>query len=416
MGQHTRNRLTTLQVKTAQDGWLNDGGNLHLRVSNGGKSKKWVLRYQRDGKVTEIGLGGADQVTLKLARTLRDQHLETLAKGGDPREEKRKQAVVRQGRKTFAEAAAELIEKRRNKWRTSVNEGRTSSLNDWTKSLTVDCKPISDRFVGDIETDDIERIVRPYWDKGRETTARRLLDRVARVFDYAKAKGWRKADNPATWALFQTILQAHGPTGPKRHHPALDWRRMPAFMARLRADEPSMAAMALELMILTGGRSGEVRGMLWSEVDFDDATWRVPGERMKRKLPHEVALSGDAVALLKRLDTARIGPFVFPGRWNDGPIAHQAIWDLVQRLTDRQADQPVAASPHGFRSSFRSWMAEQQTPFEVAESVLSHKIGSATSQAYNRANLLNLRRPIMERWAKFLSGEDASNVVPLRRA
>jgi integrase len=407
-----RDRLTAKQVKNAKDGWYNDGKNLHLRVGNGGKSKKWVLRYQRDGKVTEIGLGGADRVSLKVARKLRDQHLEGFAKGLDPKTEKRKAAA---GRKSFAQAAQELIEARQKGWRVSANDGRTSSLNDWTKSLTVDCQPISDCFVGDIETGNIERIVRPYWDRGRETTARRLLDRVARVFDYAKAKGWRKADNPATWALFQTILQAHGPTGPKRHHPALDWRRMPAFMARLRADEPSMAAMALELIVLTGGRSSEVRGMLWTEVNFDEATWRVPGERMKRKLPHEVALSADAVALLRRLEPARIGRFVFPGRWNDGPIAHQAIWDLVQRLTDRQADEPTAASPHGFRASFRSWMAEQQVPFEVAEACLAHKVGNATSRSYNHATLLEPRRPIMERWAKFLSGDDASNVVPLKR-
>jgi hypothetical protein len=157
-------------------------------------------------------------------------------------------------------------------------------------------------------------------------------------------------------------------------------------------------------------------GLLWGEVDFDDATWRVPGERMKRKLPHEVALSSDAVALLKRLDAARINQFVFPGRWNDGPLAHRAVWDLVQRLTDRQADQPAAASPHGFRASFRTWMAEQQVPFEVAEACLAHKLGNRTSQSYNHANLLKLRQPIMERWARFLRGEDASKVVPLRRA
>ncbi len=302
MGRHSDKRLTDMQVKHAQDGTHYDGGNLLLRVGNGGDSKKWVLRYQRHGKVVEIGLGpvnGVKRVSLKRARELRDKHMAHLAEGLDPKTEKRKLAA---GRKSFAQAAQELIEARQKGWRVS----RTSSLNDWTKSLLVDCKPISDRFVGDIETGDIERIVRPYWDRGRQTSARRLLNRIEMTFDFAKAKGWRKADNPATWALFQTILQAHGPTGPTRNHPSLDWRETPAFMARLRADEPSMAALALELMVLTGGRSGEVRGMLWNEVNFDDATWRVPGERMKRKIAHEVALSGDAVALLKRLDAARI--------------------------------------------------------------------------------------------------------------
>jgi integrase len=410
----TRNRLTPMRVKTAKDGWYNDGGNLHLRVGNDGRSKKWVLRYARAGKVTEIGLGGADRVPLKLARELRTQHLETLAKGLDPREEKAKQAAARQGRKTFAEAAAEVIAARRAKWRTAANDGRTSSFNEWTKTVTVDCKPIANRYVGDIGVGDIKPIVQPYWNRGRETTARRLLNRIETVFDYAKAHEWRTADNPATWAVFEHILQADGPTGPKRNHPRLDFEKTPAFMAKLRADDgaggDTMAALALELMILTGARSGEARGMLWDEIDFDTATWTIPPERMKGKREHQVPLSSDAVALIKRLEPARINKFVFPGRQNGRPIAHWAVWALVQRLTGREA------SPHGFRASFRTWIAEQEppfdVPFEVAEACLAHKIGNATSKRYNHATLLKLRRPVMERWAKFLSGAD---VIPIKR-
>src|ERR1700722_871266 len=154
-----RNRLTTAQVKAATDGWYNDGGD--------GRSKKWVLRYARNGKVTEIGLGGADRVSLKLARALRDQHLETLAKGLDPREEKRRQAAARLNRKTFAQVAEDVIAARRKKWRANANDGRTSSLNDWTRSLEVDCKPISARDVATITTGDITPIVRPHWSDGR---------------------------------------------------------------------------------------------------------------------------------------------------------------------------------------------------------------------------------------------------------
>jgi integrase len=330
MRTRTRNRLTTAQVKHATDGTYSDGGNLLLRVANDGASKKWVLRYARDGKVTEIGLGGADRVSLKLARELRDQHLETLAKGFDPREEKRRLAAARQGRKTFAQAAEGVIAARRKKWRANANDGRTSSLNDWTRSLKVDCKPISARDVGTITTGDITPIVRPYWNDGRETTAVRLLNRIEMVFDYAKAMGWRTADNPATWALFQTILQATGPTGPKRHHPMLDWRETPAFMARLRADAvvggDTMAALALELMILTASRSGEVRGMLWTELSDDLATWTVPAERMKRNREHQVPLSADAMAIIKRLP--RINQFVFPGRSNIRPIGHGRCGNL----------------------------------------------------------------------------------------
>jgi integrase len=409
-----RNRLTPMKVKAATDGTYADGGNLLLRVGNGGRSRKWILRYQLDGKVTEIGLGGADRVTLKLAREKRDQHLEVLERGFDPREEKRKQAAAQLTRKTFAEAAERLIAERREGWRAAANDGRTSSLNDWTRSLMVNCQPISKRFVEEVSIDDVEPIVRRYWDDGRLQSARRVLKRIETVFDYAKAKGWRKADNPATWAVFKHRLQAHGPTGPKGHHPALDWRDTPTFMARLRATEPSMAAMALEMMVLTACRSGEVRGMKWDEVN--DGIWMIPASRMKRNREHQVPLSADAVALIKRLEPARIGKFVFPGRSNLKPIAHWAVWELVQRLTGREAGEPIAASPHGFRSSFRSWCTARHVPSEVAERCLAHERKDATQAAYDREEMLEQRRDAMERWASFLSGADTSNVVPLRRA
>ena len=176
--------LTPMEVKHAEDGTYSDGGNLHLRVSNNGASRKWVFRYVRGGKAVEIGLGGANQVSLEMARKLRQQHLDALAEGLDPRAEKVKAAA---NRKTFAEAAAELIEARKKNWRTAVNDGRTSSLNEWTKHLTVDCKRIANRLVGDIMTGDITPIVKPIWDRDREHTARRLLSRIEAVFDYAMA-------------------------------------------------------------------------------------------------------------------------------------------------------------------------------------------------------------------------------------
>ena len=208
------------------------------------------------------------------------------------------------------------------------------------------------------------------------------------------------------------------PTGPKRHHPMLDWRETPAFMARLRADDgvggDTMAALALELMILTASRSGEVRGMLWSEIDFDTATWTIPPERMKRAREHEVPLSPQALAIIKRLEPARTGKFfVFPGRSNLKPIAHWAKWSLVQRLTGREADQPIAASPHGFRASFRSWCRAKKIASDVAERCLAHERKDATQAAYDREEMLDARRPVMSDWAKFLRGEQTADIIPL---
>ena len=410
--KRTKDRLTPMEVKHAPDGWLNDGAGLHLRTK--GASRKWVFRYVRSGKAVEIGLGGADRVTLKTARELRDQHLATLARGDDPRATKIKAAA---GRKTFADAATELIEARRSNWRTSANDGRTSSLDMWTKSLTVHCKRIASRLVSDIGVDDIRLLVKPIWDRGHVASARRLLNRIELTFDYAIAHGWRTADNPATWKKFQHILQAQGPSGPKDHHPSLDWRSMPGFMASLRADtESPMASMALEMLVLTGCRSGEVRGMQWSEIDFETATWTVPAERMKRKLAHQVPLSADAITILKRLEAGRIGKFVFPGRSSLKPIGHVIVWLTVQRLTGREEGQPSIASPHGMRSAFRDWAAENGVPFDVAEQCLAHSVGSTTVVAYLRTSMLEKRREVMAKWARFLNGDDVSNVVPIRAA
>jgi integrase len=340
-------RLTDMQVRRAKDGWLNDGRNLHLRVGNNGASKKWVFRYVRAGQAVEIGLGSAADVPLKLARELRDRHMEDLAKGLDPREEKRKTAeekrkaeAERAGRKTFAEAAAEVIAARQKTWRASVNDGRTSSLDEWTKHLTVDCKAIAKRTVAEIETDDIEPIVQAYFDRGAEATGRRLLSRIETVFNYAKAKRWRKTDNPATWAIFEHLLQASGRAGRKNSHAALKWPETPAFIAALRALEPSIPAMALEMVVLTACRSGEARGMRWAELDLDNAVWTIPADRMKRAREHEVPLSADAMAIIRRLEPARTGKFVFPGRFNVKPIDHGTVWTLVQSI-DRARSWPA---------------------------------------------------------------------------
>ena len=409
-----RNRLTAKQVENAKDGWYNNGGNLHLRVN--GVSKKWVFRYVRGGKATEIGLGSAADVSLKLARELRDRHMEGLAEGLDPREEKRKLRAAKLNRKTFAEAAEELIAARRKNWRTNASDGRTSSLDDWNKHLMIDCKRIASRAVDDIGVDDIKPIVKPVWDSGHANTTRRLLRHIEAVFDYAKAHGWQKGDNPAAWGVFQDILQAQGPSGPKPHHPALRWPETPAFMARLRAAEPTIPSMALEMMVLTACRSGEVRGMEWREIDFDKAVWTVPAERMKRKLPHEVPLSADAMAIIKWLEPAHINKFVFPGRRGGGSVTNYPVWGLVQRLTGRADNEESVASVHGFRASFRSWCRAKKVADDVAERALAHAREDATQAAYDREEMLEDRRKVMSDWAAFLSGADADNVVPLRRA
>ena len=156
--------------------------------------------------------------------------------------------------------------------------------------------------------------------------------------------------------------------------------------------------------------------MRWAELDLDNAVWTIPEERMKRDREHEVPLSADMLAIIRRLDMVKTGKFVFPGRFNIKPIDHGTVWTLVQQLTGREIGQPVTASPHGFRSSFRSWCTAKGVKPEVAERCLAHERKGEVEKAYDREEMLEARRKVMAKWAKFLGGADADNIVPLRRA
>ena len=404
-----RNKLTRRDIDAAEDGWLGDGGGLWLRTDDDGRRKRWIFKYTRGGRTTEIGLGSAADVPLAKARELRKAHMDALASGLDPLAEKRKAAVAARSRHTFAEAAEAVIAARRKaQWRTSAT-GRESSLADWTRTLKSDCKPLAKRHVDEIDVNDVKAVVARLWDAGQYGSFRRALKRVELVIEYALAHGWRSADNPATWRRMQHIFPAPKANG-GASHAAVDWREMPAFMANLRAKE-TITSLALEMIVLTAARSGEVLGMRWREVDLPTATWTIPAERMKAGREHVVPLSDAAIALLKKLAAIphKSTSFVFPGADADTPLHNQGIWARTQRLAD-------GMTTHGFRSSFRSWASDQGIDPEVAEACLAHARGTAVQRAYDRSDLLDRRRPVLEAWSRFLSGEETAKVIKLRRA
>jgi integrase len=403
--------LTARKVATVGDGWHGDGRNLFLRVNC--DRRRWIVKVTRDGKKREFGVGGVDTTSLALARKRRDALLAQLAEGLNPKAEKQKarEAVeiakaARRKRKTFGECAEAVIEARSNAWRTS-SEGRTSSQNDWIKSFVRDCRPIRSKPVEDVTVEDVKKCVQPYWDKGNIVTARRLLNRIELAIEYALAHGWRTADNPATWKRFQHLAPATPKNG-KRHHAALDWREVPAFMAKLSGID-TISARCVEFAILTAARSGEARGARWDEVNNETATWTIPPERMKANEEHVAPLSRQALDLLRRMETNSPGKLIFPseraGRLMDISRVLKVVWSIAPDVT-----------LHGFRSSFRSWCGDHRVERELAEQSLAHKYGSAVEQAYNRTQMLERRRPVMQRWADFVSGEaDAGKVVKLKR-
>jgi integrase len=228
---------------------------------------------------------------------------------------------------------------------------------------------------------------------------------------FAIAHGWREGPNPALWrGHLQTMLPAVSKLRPAWHYAALDWREAPAFLARLRGQD-GMGAAALQFAILTAARSGEVRGATWDEIgDLEKAEWTIPGERMKARKEHRVPLSQPALDLLRSVELMRSpGGLVFPGPKLRQTMTDKALIYPLERLG--RGDLTV----HGFRSTFRDWAADNGKPADAAERALAHVIGDKTRGSYERTDLFDARRGLMDDWAAFLTRPSAE-VVPLRQA
>jgi integrase len=410
-------KLKERDVLILGDGTHDDGNCLFLRVR--GSHRSWIVRGRINGERKDRGLGSARTTSLASARKARDKLIEQLRNGKDPVAEKRatKEAAAR--RITFGQAAQAVIDNDSASWRTSF-DGRKKTLDDWMRSVRRDCKSLALKGVEEITVEDIEDVLRPYWDRGCLKAAHDFRMRLERVFGFAAAKRWRKqGTNPASWEIFEHLWPKTKKT--KHPHAALPWRDAPNFLSRLRAS-PSMGARIVEFAMLTCARSGEVRGAKWSEVDFEARIWTIPASRMKANHEHVVPLSSAALALLERVMAGRCGEYIFPGirliptagrtklreQPVDAPIGNNVPWGVVKRLAPR-------ATLHGFRSCFRDWCGDHGIDRELAEHSLAHKFGSAVENAYARSKLLERRRPVMQAWADFLNGRE-SKVVPFRPA
>ena len=408
--------LKPSDVMRLGDGMHSDGNYLWLRVR--GSARSWIVRGPRiNGKKPEAGLGSCDRVSLALARRERDNLVDKWQNGKDPVAERRAVKEAQSNRRTFAQVARLKIKLMAPGWRMSF-DGKTGTLDAWTKNMDVDCAAIANKAIDEISVVDIKRVVGPYWDRGTLKAARDFLKRIEMVFDYAIAHGWRAAANPAAWTVFKQLWPA-SPTR-KTHHAALPWQDVPAFLKRVRESE-AVTAQILELAILTACRCGEARGAQWSEIDFKAKTWTVPADRMKMKDDHVVPLSEQALALLQRVKAEGLaGEWVFPAYLNDGrrrdrdinvPFPHANVWRLVKRLGGDDA-----LTVHGFRSTFRDWCGEHGHDRELAERSLAHKFGSEVEEAYSRSRLVARRAPLMQQWADWCDGTSSVNVLPFKRS
>ena len=381
--------LTDRQIRNAKTGTLNDGNGLTLRVGRGGKSS-WVLRYTWNGKAANVGLGSYPSVGLKEARALAAERRAEIGDGIKPagaRETKPNKPAA----PTFREIAQQVIELRRPTWSSERH------AKQWTESLTNHAYPIvGDMPIGEITSGDVLTMLTAIWNDLPETSTR-VKQRAQVVFDYAVAAGLRH-DNPVA-AVGRAL-----PRRPrlKEHHPALPYGDVPAAVAAIRESTAHVSTrLALEFVILTAARAGEVRGMMWAEICGD--TWTVPATRMKMRREHRVPLSNRALEILTQARELGNGDgLVFPGG-KGKPLSNMAFTMLLRRLD-------LDCVTHGFRSSFKDWcLAETSAPWAVSEAALAHNLGNSMEAAYARTDLFERRRDLMQAWAAFVGSNEVAD-------
>lgn len=395
---------TAREVELATPGRSRDlkSTGLYLYVTPDERTRRWIFRYTRPrkGGVTETGLGIYPVVSLAMARAevLKKQRL--IATGVDPIQRKRED---RAAETTFAEAANGWIDTHKIEWR-GGDEG--SQMRNAKLLLHHHGAPLSGKPVSEITADLIESTLTDLWARS-PAQARRALGMFERVLDYARAKGLRTGDNPANWRGMHEYRFPRRRKAERAHLAAMPYDAVPEFILALRQRQGrSTAATALEFLILTAARSGEVLNATWSEIDFDQKLWTIPATRTKQRREHRIPLPDRAMALLTRQrEQSRGSPYVFTGYRPNDPLAEKAmIWAL------RHVGS--SATVHGFRSSFRDWAGDTTTfQRETIEECLGHSVGNEVERAYRRQDGLEKRRAIMGAWEAYCAGSGQSPVT-----
>jgi integrase len=388
-------KLTARKVETLKaPGLHGDGGGLYLNVKGSG-SKSWILRTVVHGKRRDLGLGSASLVSLAEAREKARTMRKVARDGGDPDALRKRESI------TFAEAAKKVHANLLPTWRNAKH------AETWLATVEAHANPqFGHRRIDTVGTADVLKVLSPIWTEKHET-AKRLRQRLAAIFDWAKGAGHYPHENPVNG------LRKALPAVKRRaeHMPAMHWQDVPAFMADLARHE-GLSARTLEFIILTAARSGEARGARWREIEGN--VWTVPAERMKRGVPHRVPLSPEALAILDRargLDAELVFPSTHRGP--DGETREQSVM-VFKALLKRMGREGFTV--HGFRSTFRDWCSESaRASREVAEAALSHATGNEVERAYARSDLFEQRQTLMDAWTRFACGKTGNIVEIVRR-
>ena len=381
-GRHPSNALSAAFIRSAPPGRHADGNGLYLFVQPGG-TRSWIQRLVVRGRRRELGLGSGALVPLAEAREKALVNRKLAREGGDPLAEKRRT----EGIPSFAEAASRVLEQKRDGWR-----GRRHHR-EWMSSLRRFAFPrIGKMPVSEVTSADLLEILTPIWHR-KASSARRVRQRLRAVLEWAVAMEYR-IDNPCD-RIGPVLGPQHDVTEPLR---ALPHREVAGAIRTVQAATALPAArLAFEFLVLTAARWGEVRWAEWEEIDRDAGVWTVPASRMKANRQHRVPLCGRALEILEAVQALDegTGPLVFT-RGQGKPLNDKQLRWLVR-------EHGIAAVPHGFRSSFRDWAAEETDhPREVIEAALAHVVRDRVDAAYARSDLFERRRVLMDDWARYL--------------
>lgn len=396
------NQLTALEIKNAAPSdtpntpkLLSDGGGLYLQVTPRG-SKSFLFRYAFNGKQQSMGLGPAHTVGLAEARDMALQYRSLVLKGVDPKVEKERQMAAPNAvlDKSFQWCAEQYIEAHKDEWRNSKH------THQWGQSLQDFVYPkMGEVPVREIDVHHVMKVLAPIW-KTKNATATRVRGRMERILGWAAINSYRSAENPARWqAYLSELLPKPSKVNKVTHHPAIPHAEIAAFVKRLRQQPDGVSVRALEFLLLTAARTGEVIAAGFSEFDLEKKIWTVPADRMKANRIHVVPLSDRAVEIVKSIKHLPDEKFVFRGVKLGQHISNMAMLQLMRRME-------MKAVPHGMRSSFRDWAADMTDfPRELAEAALAHVVGDKTEAAYLRTNRLDRRREMMDAWAAYCTSK-----------
>ena len=380
-------KLSATRVKAlSEPGRYSDGDGLHLFIKKNGR-KSWVQRITVDGRRRDVGLGGYPTVSLAQARKRASDNREAISSGRDPVVEKHRPAMP-----TFSEAAHTVHEANKPRWRNG------SHTRAWIQTLERHAFPkMGSKKIDTVSRTDVLTVLTPIW-SARPETARRVRQRMRTIFRWAMANELIET-NPAGEAIDGAL-----PSMPKvkAHLRALPYQEVASALKTVDASQTSPASKyCLKFLVLTASRSGEARGATWDEIDLEDASWTIPGSRMKAGMEHRVPLSDQAIDVLmlaQRLEDD--SGLCFPSPLRPGRM----LSDMTLTNILRKSGLADRATVHGFRTSFKTWTMEQtDTPWAVGEAALAHQLGGSVEQAYARSDLLDRRRTLMQQWADYLT-------------